>query len=122
MNKVKLQINTNDMILYHLLQRFIYQYHSLFSRNKNHPSMDDLTKLWYLKIFLENPYFQNMPNSVLVNYEIKENKDLLIVVRAPFYYKTFEISLDKDIKSCVSYTDNDVTLNDIDLFSIEYTI
>lgn len=122
MNKVKLQINTNDMILYHLLQRFIYQYHSLFSRNKIHPSMDDLTRLWYLKIFLENSYFQNMPNSVLVNYEIKENKDLLIVVRAPLYYKTFEISLDKDIKSCVSYTDNDVTLNDIDLFSIEYTI
>ena len=94
MTKFKLQFNTNDMILYHLIQRFVYQYHSLFSINKAHPSLDDLTQLWYLKIFYDNPYFQNMPNSVLVNYEVKENKDLLIVVRAPLYYKSFLVSLE----------------------------
>ena len=79
MTKIKLQMNTNDMILYHLIQRFVYQYHSLFSKYKTHPSLDDLTQLWFLKIFYDNPYFQNMPNSVLVNYEIQENKDLLVV-------------------------------------------
>ena len=50
MTKFKLQFNTNDMILYHLIQRFVYQYHSLFSINKTHPSLDDLTQLWYLKM------------------------------------------------------------------------
>jgi hypothetical protein len=120
MAKIKLSMTTNDMILYHLLQRFIYQYHSLFSVNKNHPSLDDLTQLWFLKIFYENPYFQNMPNSVLVNYEVKENKDLLIVVRAPLYYKTFLVSLDKEIKSCVTYVDNEGTIPDVNLFDIEF--
>lgn len=118
--KVKLQFNTTDMILYHLLQRLIYQYHSLFSINKTHPSLDDLTRMWYFKIFFENPYFQNMPNSLLVDYEIKENKDLLIVVRAPLYYKSFLVSLDKNIKECVTYTDNNGVIPDVDIFSIEY--
>ena len=120
MTKFKLQFNTNDMILYHLIQRFVYQYHSLFSINKAHPSLDDLTQLWYLKIFYDNPYFQNMPNSVLVNYEVKENKDLLIVVRAPLYYKSFLVSLDKGIKSCVTYIDNEGTTPEVDIFSLEY--
>ena len=61
-----------------------------------------------------------MPNSVLVNYEIKENKDILIVVRAPFYYKSFSVNLDRDIKSCVDYTDNDGSETELDLFSIEF--
>lgn len=121
MPNVKLKINTNDMILYHLIQRFVYQYHSLFSINKNHPSLDDLTRLWFIKLFLDNPYFQNMPNSVLINYEVQENKDLLIVVRAPLYYKTFQISLEKDIHSCVTYIDNEGNTSDVNLFSIEYT-
>lgn len=120
MNKVKLQMNTNDMILYHLIQRFVYQYHSLFSKNKSHPALEDLTNLWFFKIFIDNPYFQNMPNSVLVNYEIKENKDILIVVRAPFYYKSFSVNLDRDIKSCVDYTDNNGSETELDLFSIEF--
>ena len=63
-----------------------------------------------------------MPNSVLVDYEIKENKDLLIVVRGPLYYKTFLVSLEKNIKSCVTYTDNEGTISDLDIFSIEYEL
>ncbi len=82
--------------------------------------MDDLTRLWYTKLFYENPYFQNMPNSVLLDYEIRENKDLLIVVRAPLYYKSFLVSLEKDIKTCVTYVDNEGTISDLDIFSIEY--
>jgi hypothetical protein len=120
MTKIKLQMNTNDMILYHLIQRFVYQYHSLFSKYKTHPSLDDLTQLWFLKIFYDNHYFQNMPNSVLVNYEIQENKDLLVVVRAPLYYKSFLVSLDKEITTCVTYTDNEGSVSDVNLFSIEY--
>ena len=61
-----------------------------------------------------------MPNSVLVNYEIQENKDLLIVVRAPLYYKSFLVSLDKQINTCVSYTDNESTTPDVNLFNIEF--
>jgi len=120
MSKIKLKFNTNDMIIYHLIQRFVYQYHSLFSINPKHPSMDDLTRMWYSKLFFDNPYFQHMPNSVLVDYEIRENKDLLIVVRAPLYYKSFLVSLEKDIKSCVTYVDNEGSVPDLDIFSIEY--
>jgi hypothetical protein len=83
--------------------------------------MDDLTSLWFIKIFLDNPYFQSMPNSVLINYEIQDNKNLLIVVRAPLYYKTFQVDLDKDITSCITYIDNEEKISDINLFSIEYT-
>jgi hypothetical protein len=122
MKKITLQLNTNDLIIYHLIQRFVYQYHSLFSKNPNHPSLEDLTKLWFIKIFIDNPYFQNLPNSVLVNYQINENKDLLIVIRAPLYYKSFLVSLTKDIKSCITYTDNEGSESDIDLFSIEYQL
>jgi hypothetical protein len=82
--------------------------------------LEDLTQLWFLKIFFDNPYFQNMPNSVLVNYEIQENKDLLIVVRAPLYYKSFLVSLDKEMNTCVSYTDNESTTPDVNLFNIEF--
>lgn len=120
MTRLKLNFNTSEMILYHLLQRFVYQYHSLFSTRKNHPSMDDLTALWYLRIFSDNSYFNNMPNAVLVNYEIKENKDLLIVVRAPLFYKSFLVSLDKDIRTCITYVDNEGSTDNVDLFSIEY--
>lgn len=84
--------------------------------------MDDLTQLWFLKLFYDNPYFQNMPNSVLVNYEIRENKDLFIVVRAPLYYKSFLVLLDKDINSCVTYTDNETSITDINLFNIDYVL
>ena len=122
MKKITLQINTNDLIIYHLIQRFVYQYHSLFSKNPNHPALEDLTKLWFIKIFIDNPYFQNLPNSVLVNYQINENKDLLLVLRAPMYYKSFLISLEKDIKSCITYTDNEGSESDIDLFSIDYQL
>jgi hypothetical protein len=120
MTKIKLGFNTSDMIMYHLLQRFVYQYHSLFSIHKNHPSLEELTQLWFIKIFIDNPYFTHMPNSVLIDYEIKEDKSLLIVIRAPLYYKSFLVSLDKDIKSCITYVDNEGTTEDVDLFSIEY--
>ena len=82
--------------------------------------MDDLTQLWFLKIFVENDYFQNMSNSVLVDYEIKENKDLLSVIRGPLYYKSFLVSLDKEIKSCITYTDNQGVVSDLNIFSIDY--
>lgn len=120
MNNLKLEFNTNDMIIYHLIQRMVYQYHSLFAKYKNHPALEDLTRLWFLKLFLDNPYFQNMSNSILINYEIKEDKNLLIVIRAPLYYKTFTINLDKDINSCVDYTDNNESISDLNLFSIEF--
>jgi hypothetical protein len=122
MNRLKVPITTTELILYHLLQRFIYQYHSLFSTRKNHPSLNDLTQLWFLKIFVENTYFTNLQNSFLINYEILENKDLIIVVRAPLYYKTFLVSLDKEITSCVTYTDNNGNIEDINIFSIDYEI
>jgi len=122
MVKLKLNMNTNDMIIYHLLQRFVYQYHSLFSAHKNHPSLEDLTQLWFFKIFIDNDYFNKISNSVLINYEIRENKDLLIVIRAPLYYKSFLVSLDKEIKSCITLIDNDGTLEDVDLFSIDYEL
>ena len=115
-------MNTNDMIIYHLLQRFVYQYHSLFSLHKNHPSLEDLTQLWFIKIFIDNDYFNKLSNSVLINYEIRENKDILIVIRAPLYYKSFLVSLDKEIKSCITLTDNDGTLEEVDLFSIDYEL
>lgn len=120
MVKLKLQMNTNDMIIYHLLQRFIYQYHSLFSIHKNHPSLEELTQLWFLKIFVNNDYFNNLPNSVLLDYEIKENKDLVIILRAPLYYKSFQVSLDKSINTCVTYTDNETSTPDVNFFNIEY--
>lgn len=122
MNNLKLQFNTNDMILFHLIQRFVYQYHSLFSKYKNHPALDDLTKLWFFKLFLDNSYFQNMPNSLLVNYEIKDDKNLLIVVRAPLYYKSFLVNLDKEINTCIDYTDNNESIQDLNIFSIEYLL
>lgn len=122
MKKITLSLNTNDLIIYHLLQRFVYQYHSLFSKNPKHPSLEDLTKLWFVKIFIDNPYFQNLSTSVLVNYQINENKDLLIVLRAPLYYESFLVSLDKDIKSCITYTNNEGSETDIDLFSIDYQL
>jgi hypothetical protein len=120
MGKFKVPMATSEFILYHLLQRFVYQYHSLFTTRLNHPSMVDLTQLWFIKIFVENPYFQGLQNSILINYEILENKNLLIVVRAPLYYKSFLVSLDKDIRACITYTDNEGSIPDIDLFSIEY--
>jgi hypothetical protein len=118
MTKIILKINTNDMILYHLIQRLVYQYHSLFSTHINHPSLDELTLLWFIKLFVDNPYFKNMSNSILIDYEVKENKDLLIVVRAPLYYKSFLVSLDKEIKSCITYTDNEGVVHDLYIFSI----
>lgn len=84
--------------------------------------MDDLTQLWFLKLFVENDYFKNISNSVLIDYEIKKNKDLLIVVRAPLYYKSFLVSLDKEIKSCITYTDNQGVISDLNIFSIEYEL
>ena len=122
MTKLKLSMNTHDMIVYHLLQRFIYQYHSLFSKNKGHLNLIEFTQLWFIKIFIDNPYFNNLQNSVLINYEIKDNKDLLIVIVSPLQYKSFLVSLDQDIKSCVTYTDNEETINDVDIFSIEYEL
>lgn len=122
MTKINLKMNTNDMILYHLVQRFVYQYHSLFSVHKKHPSLDELTQLWFIKLFVDNPYFKNMSNSLLIDYEIKENKDLLIVVRGALFYKSFLVSLDKEIKSCVTYIDNQGTTEDVDIFSIEYEL
>lgn len=121
-NNFKLPFSTTDMITFHLVQRFAYQYHSLFSKYKNHPALEDLTKLWFVKLFIENEYFQNMPNSILINYEIKEDKNLLIVIRAPLYYKTFLVDLDKEINSCVEYTDNHESLKDMNLFSVEYFV
>ena len=115
-------MNTNDMILYHLIQRLVYQYHSLFSIHRKHPSLDDLTQLWFIKLFIDNSYFKNMSNSILIDYEVKENKDLLIVVRAPLFYKSFLVSLDKEIKSCITYIDNQGTTEDVDIFSIEYEL
>jgi hypothetical protein len=82
--------------------------------------MDDLTALWYIKIFSDNSYFNNMPNSVIVEYNILENKDLSIVIKAPLYIKTFLVSLDKEMKSCVTYTDYEETIENVDIFSIEY--
>ena len=122
MEKFKVPMATSELILYHLLQRFVYQYHSLFATRTNHPSMADLTQLWFMKIFVDNSYFQGLQNSLLINYEIQENKNLLIVVRAPLYYKSFLVSLDKDIRSCITYTDNEGTVPGIDLFSIEYEL
>ena len=122
MVKLNLSMNTNDMIIYHLLQRFVYQYHSLFSTHRNHPSLDDFTQLWFIRIFVDNDYFNKLPNSVLINYEIRENKDLLIVLRGPLYYKSFLVSLDKDIKSCITLTDNEGSIEDVDLFSINYEL
>lgn len=61
-----------------------------------------------------------MPNSVIVDYEIKDNKELFIVIVAPLYYKSFTISLDKDIHTCVNYTDNENSINDLNIFSIDY--
>ena len=122
MEKLKVELTTTDLIFYHLLQRFVYQYHTLFADRRNHPSMSDLTQLWFNKIFVDNPYFQNLQNSLLVNYEIQENKNLLIVLRAPLYYRSFLVSLDKDINSCITYADNEGTKTDINLFSIEYQI
>jgi hypothetical protein len=122
MERLKVPITTTDLILYHLLQRFIYQYHSMFSTWKDHPSLKEFTSLWFLKIFVDNPYFNNLQNSFLINYEVLENKDLIIVVRAPLFYKTFFVSLDKEITSCVTYTDNNGTTEDINIFSIDYEI
>jgi hypothetical protein len=122
MSSLKVNLNTTDLIFYHLLQRIVYQYHSLFAERKNHPSLKDLTQLWFLKIFFENSYFNNLQNSFLINYEIQENKDLIIVLRAPLYYRTFLISLDKDIHSCVTITDNESKVSDINIFSIEYEL
>lgn len=119
---LKLQMNTNDMILYHLLQRFIYQYHSLFSQHKEHPALKEFTGLWFIKLFVDNQYFKNMSQSLLIDYEVKENKDLMVVVRAPLYYKTFYVSIDKDIKSCVKVIDNQTTTENVDIFDIEYEL
>jgi len=44
----------------------------------------------------------------------------LVVVRAPLYYKSFLVSLDKEITTCVTYTDNEGSVSDVNLFSIEY--
>lgn len=122
MGNFKAQLNTNDLITYHLIQRFVYQYHSLFSSRKNHPSLIEFTQLWFLKIFVENAYFSNLQNSYLINYEIMENKDLLIVLRAPLYYQSFLVSLDKDIYTCVTYTDNENKIENVNLFSIDYEL
>ena len=60
MENLKVELTTTDLIFYHLLQRFVYQYHTLFADRRNHPSMSDLTQLWFNKIFVDNPYFQNL--------------------------------------------------------------
>jgi hypothetical protein len=122
MNILKVQMSSTDMIITHLIQRLIYQYHSLFSEYKSHPSMEDLTRAWYLKVFLENPYFNNLQNTFLVNYEILENKNLLIVLRAPLFYQSYLVSLEKDIYSCVTYTDNEGIKEDINIFTIKYEL
>ena len=115
-------MTTNDMILYHLLQRFIYQYHSLFSQHKTHPAIKDFTALWFIKLFVDNQYFKNMSNSLLIDYDIKENKDLQIVVRGPLFYKSFLVSLDKEINTCITFTDNEGSTEDVNIFSIEYEL
>jgi hypothetical protein len=84
--------------------------------------MEDLTRAWYLKVFLENPYFNNLQNTFLVNYEILENKNLLIVLRAPLFYQSYLVSLEKDIYSCVTYTDNEGIKEDINIFTIKYEL
>jgi hypothetical protein len=122
MSQFKVQLNTNDLILFHLVQRLVYQYHTLFSERKNHPTTVELTKLWFDKIFFTNPYFQNMPNTYLLDFEIRENKDLLIVFRGPLTYRTFYLSLDKDISECITYVDNESKFENINIFNIEYAL
>ena len=84
--------------------------------------MSEFTQLWFIKLFVDNQYFKTMSQSLLIDYDIKENKDLFIVVRAPLFYKSFLVSLEKDIKSCITFTDNEGTTEDLDIFSIEYEI
>jgi len=115
-------LNTNNLILYPLIQRFIYQYYTLFSIHRNHTEIKEFTQLWFLNIFVKNEYFNKMPNSVLINYEIEENKDLLIVVKAPLNYHGFVVSLDKPIESCVTYANDDGRWENINIFNIEYKL
>jgi uncharacterized protein Usg len=122
MSGLKLQMNTNDMIINHLLQRFIYQYYSLFSKFKDHPAIKEFTQLWFIKLFVDNSYFKHLPQSVLIDYEIKENKDLYIVVRAPLHYKSYLVSLEKEINTCVTLTDNQGATENLNIFSIEYEL
>ena len=122
MSQFKVQLNTNDLILFHLVQRLVYQYHTLFAERRNHPTTVELTKLWFDKIFFTNPYFQNMSNTYLLDFEIRENKDLLIVFRGPLTYRTFYLSLDKDISECITYVDNESKFENINIFNIEYAL
>jgi hypothetical protein len=122
MNILKVNMSTNEMVIYHLIQRFVYQYHSLFSQDKRHPSLNDFTNRWYIRIFLDNPYFNTLQNTVLIDYEIQENKNLLIVLRAPLYYQSFLVSLEKDIYTCVTLTDNEGTKENINIFTIQYEL
>lgn len=122
MNKLKIQLSTNELIIFHLIQRFIYQYHTMFSTRSNRLEISEFTQLWFLRIFVENPYFKNLQNSYLIDYQILENKDLIIVVRSPLNYKSFLISLDTDIYNCVTYTDNENKLQNINIFSIDYEL
>jgi len=122
MNKLKIQLSTNELIIFHLIQRFIYQYHTMFSTRSNRLDINEFTQLWFLRIFVENPYFKNLQNSYLIDYQILENKDLIIVVRSPLNYKSFLISLDTDIYNCVTYTDNENKLQNINIFSIDYEL
>ncbi len=94
----------------------------MFSSRSNHMEINEFTQLWFLRIFVENPYFKNLQNSYLIDYQILENKDLIIVVRSPLNYKSFLISLDTDIYNCVTYTDNENKHQNINIFSIDYEL
>lgn len=119
---MKVKLSVSELVLFHLVQRFVYQYHTLFSVHKTHGALEDLTKLWFIKIFVNNDYFQNMPNSYLVDYEIDQFKNLLIVFRGALTYHSFYVSLDKPINSCVKYANNEFSEDDINIFSIEYLL
>ena len=119
---MKTKLSVSELVLFHLVQRFVYQYYTLFSVNKSHGSLEDLTKLWFIKLFVNNDYFQNMPSSYLVDYEIDKDKNLLIVFRGPLIYHSFFVFLDRPIDSCVKYVNNEISEENVNIFSIEYIL
>lgn len=119
MNKLNIELSTNNLMLYHFLQRFVYQYFTLFSVNKDHPALRELTNRWYYNLFY-NEYFSNIPQTHIVSYEILDNKNLDINVVTPLYSVIFKIDLNKDIYNCVTLIDNDNTIENLNIFNIDY--
>jgi len=121
MNNIVVELSTSNMVIFHSLQRMVYQYHSMFSSRGVDNYNSELIDAWYKRIFDDNDNFKFDGGQRLSKYELRERK-LIITIIQPFYHRDFIIDLDKPINSCVTIIGEEGSLSDVNIFSIQYKL